>query len=62
MGGRCSTRGKMRTAEDLGVGRGRPVMLYIIRKYDLRVWSGFSWLRTRPSGGGDYEEFQDQPS
>jgi len=29
---------------------GRTILIWIFRKWDVRVWTGSSWLRTRTSG------------
>jgi len=35
---------------DPGVG-GRIILRWIFRKWDVRVWTGSSWLRTGTGGG-----------
>jgi hypothetical protein len=35
---------------DPGVG-GRIILRWIIRKWDMRVWTGLSWLRIGTGGG-----------
>jgi hypothetical protein len=36
--------------EDPGVD-GRIILRWYIRKWDVRVWTGSKWLRTRTGGG-----------
>jgi len=65
MGGTCSTYGERRGGRigswwgnlreidhlgDSGVD-GRIILRWIFRKWDVRAWIGFSWLRIGTGGG-----------
>jgi len=43
---RCGNLRKRDHLEDSGVG-GRVILRWILRKWDVRVWTGSSWLRIR---------------
>jgi len=64
MGGVCSTRGERRGVYRVVVGNlrerehlgdtnidGRIILRWIFRKWDVGVWTGWSWLRIGTGGG-----------
>jgi hypothetical protein len=63
MGGACSADGKERGVNKVSVGkpegkrplgrpmrRGRIILGWIFRKWDVGVWTGLSWLRIETGG------------
>jgi hypothetical protein len=73
MGGACSAYGGRRGVYRILVGKpqeredledpgvhGRIILRWIFRKWDVRAWTGSSWLRIAAGGGHlKYEEFLD---
>jgi hypothetical protein len=37
--------------DHLGGVDGKIILKWVLRKYGMRLWSGFMWLRTRSNGG-----------